>query len=265
MRSVGIQGTCEHMCPDSEIERRLRIEDVALFERPDPAVAWTDRALAVKRFARNVRPLLRFCSSCHACCATRQSLRAADLLQPIACFGAPARQQCLRVLLQFNQCSPACSVSCCCTFQSPAGHISQLRVSTRVMQLLQRQFPLAQYCKSEAGPAAADRAAAREFQDARSPSGHAGALARVFGAATAMHIANARSACIWSEASSADADSAAAGELQDAHSPAGHTGAPARDHGPQRCPTGGRAQVPMGPLQGRAPRPFCAGHRGKLH
>ena len=54
VRSTGMAGTCTHMCPDSEIERRLRIEDVAIFERPDPAVAWTDRSLAVKRFARNV-------------------------------------------------------------------------------------------------------------------------------------------------------------------------------------------------------------------
>ena len=28
VRSVGIQGSCEHVCPDSEIERRLRIEHV---------------------------------------------------------------------------------------------------------------------------------------------------------------------------------------------------------------------------------------------
>ena len=57
MRSTGIAGTCPHMCPLSEIERRLRIEDVAMFERPDPNVASTDTSLAVKRFARNVSAL----------------------------------------------------------------------------------------------------------------------------------------------------------------------------------------------------------------
>ena len=49
-----IQGTCEEMCPAGEVERRTRIEDIALFERPDPAVAATTAALAVKKFARNV-------------------------------------------------------------------------------------------------------------------------------------------------------------------------------------------------------------------
>ena len=57
MRSTGIAGTCPHMCPLSEIERRLRIEDVAMFERPDPNLASTDTSLAVKRFARNVSTL----------------------------------------------------------------------------------------------------------------------------------------------------------------------------------------------------------------
>ena len=49
-----IAGTCEQMCPEGEIERRTRIEDIALFERPDPRVAATTAALAVKKFARNV-------------------------------------------------------------------------------------------------------------------------------------------------------------------------------------------------------------------
>ena len=61
MRSTGIVGSCPHMCPLSEIERRLRIEDVAIFERPDPSVAFTDTSLAVKRFARNVCPTTRTC------------------------------------------------------------------------------------------------------------------------------------------------------------------------------------------------------------
>jgi hypothetical protein len=47
------------MCPASEIERRLRIEDIALFERMDPRVASTNTALAVKKFARNVRDSLQ--------------------------------------------------------------------------------------------------------------------------------------------------------------------------------------------------------------
>ena len=45
-------GTCEFMCPDSEIERRHRIEDVAVFERVEPSLARTSRELAVKKFAR---------------------------------------------------------------------------------------------------------------------------------------------------------------------------------------------------------------------
>ena len=49
-----IAGTCERMCPEGEVERRTRIEDIALFERPDPRVAATTPALAVKKFARNV-------------------------------------------------------------------------------------------------------------------------------------------------------------------------------------------------------------------
>lgn len=49
-----ITGTCTQMCPTSEIERRIRIEDIALFEREDPRVATTTSALAVKKFARNV-------------------------------------------------------------------------------------------------------------------------------------------------------------------------------------------------------------------
>ena len=53
-RGAPIVGTCEAMCPDSEIERRHRIEDVAVFERIDPSVARTNRELAVKKFARNI-------------------------------------------------------------------------------------------------------------------------------------------------------------------------------------------------------------------
>ena len=42
------------MCPPAERERRERIEDIALFERPDRRFATTTAALAVKKFARNV-------------------------------------------------------------------------------------------------------------------------------------------------------------------------------------------------------------------
>ena len=49
-----IVGTCDAMCPAAEVERRERIEDVAVFERPDPSVARTSPALAVKKFARNI-------------------------------------------------------------------------------------------------------------------------------------------------------------------------------------------------------------------
>ena len=53
-RGAPIVGTCEFMCPDSEIERRHRIEDVAVFERVEPSLARTSRELAVKKFARNI-------------------------------------------------------------------------------------------------------------------------------------------------------------------------------------------------------------------
>ena len=43
------------MCPAAEIERRTRIEDIAIFERIDARVATTTIDLAVKKFARNVR------------------------------------------------------------------------------------------------------------------------------------------------------------------------------------------------------------------
>jgi hypothetical protein len=46
------------MCPASEIERRTRIEDIALFERVDPRIPSTNPDLAVKKFARNVSPEL---------------------------------------------------------------------------------------------------------------------------------------------------------------------------------------------------------------
>ena len=65
-----IQGTCEEMCPASEVERRTRIKDIALFERPNPAVAATTAELAVRKFARNVRaslPLLTSVPSLNAC------------------------------------------------------------------------------------------------------------------------------------------------------------------------------------------------------
>ena len=55
---LGVVGTCEDMCPAEELARRRRIQDVALLERRDPAVADTDTSLAVKKFARNVRPAL---------------------------------------------------------------------------------------------------------------------------------------------------------------------------------------------------------------
>lgn len=47
-------GTCEDMCPHAEIVKRCNIEDVPVFERPDPRVATTNTALAVKKFSRNV-------------------------------------------------------------------------------------------------------------------------------------------------------------------------------------------------------------------
>ncbi len=50
-----IQGTCTDMCPASEIERRMRIEDISSFERMVPTRAETTTELAVKKFARNVR------------------------------------------------------------------------------------------------------------------------------------------------------------------------------------------------------------------
>ena len=49
-----IVGTCAAMCPPSEVERRERIEDVSMFERPDLSVAVTHPLLAVKKFARTV-------------------------------------------------------------------------------------------------------------------------------------------------------------------------------------------------------------------
>ena len=49
-----IVGTCASMCPPSEVERRERIEDVSMFERPDLSVAVAHPALAVKKFARTV-------------------------------------------------------------------------------------------------------------------------------------------------------------------------------------------------------------------
>ncbi len=54
-----IVGTCEDMCPHVEIMKRCNIEDVPIFERPDPHVANTTTELAVKKFSRNVssRPL----------------------------------------------------------------------------------------------------------------------------------------------------------------------------------------------------------------
>lgn len=55
---LGVVGTCEDMCPVEELARRRRIQDVALLERRNPNVADTDTSLAVKKFARNVRPAL---------------------------------------------------------------------------------------------------------------------------------------------------------------------------------------------------------------
>ena len=52
----GLTGTCEFMCPTDELAQRTRIGDIAMFERIDPHVAAINTALAVKKFARNVRP-----------------------------------------------------------------------------------------------------------------------------------------------------------------------------------------------------------------
>jgi len=49
-------GVCEQMCPPRELAKRRRIQDIALLERRDPSIPDTDETLAVKKFARNVRP-----------------------------------------------------------------------------------------------------------------------------------------------------------------------------------------------------------------
>ena len=47
-------GTCEDMCPQSEVERRVRLDDFDELERPLPGDATPATALAVKRFARTI-------------------------------------------------------------------------------------------------------------------------------------------------------------------------------------------------------------------
>ncbi|KAL4433632.1 hypothetical protein ABPG75_000073 [Micractinium tetrahymenae] len=55
MRAGAIVGTCEEMCPAPERERRSRLSDIQIFERPDPNnAALTSPELAVKRFARTI-------------------------------------------------------------------------------------------------------------------------------------------------------------------------------------------------------------------
>ncbi|KAI7840763.1 hypothetical protein COHA_005577 [Chlorella ohadii] len=55
MRSGAIVGSCEDMCPEVERERRSRLSDIQIFERPDPNNAsLTSAELAVKRFARTI-------------------------------------------------------------------------------------------------------------------------------------------------------------------------------------------------------------------
>lgn len=49
------RGTCEAMCPVSEVERRVRLDDFDELERPPPGDhASSPTALLVKRFARTI-------------------------------------------------------------------------------------------------------------------------------------------------------------------------------------------------------------------
>lgn len=47
-------GTCEAMCPDSEVQRRINMDDFDELEQPLPGDARTSAQLAVKRFARTI-------------------------------------------------------------------------------------------------------------------------------------------------------------------------------------------------------------------
>lgn len=49
------RGTCEAMCPTSEVERRVRLDDFDDLEKPPPGDRTTSpTALLVKRFARTI-------------------------------------------------------------------------------------------------------------------------------------------------------------------------------------------------------------------
>jgi nuclear mRNA export protein SAC3 len=53
-----VVGTCEDMCPAAERALRERVQDIQVFEQPEPGnPGRTSAALAVKRFARSVRPV----------------------------------------------------------------------------------------------------------------------------------------------------------------------------------------------------------------
>lgn len=57
VNAVSLVGTCHSMCPDEEIERRERENDIQLLEKPSPGVIhpphWTLRDTMVKRFRRS--------------------------------------------------------------------------------------------------------------------------------------------------------------------------------------------------------------------